>query len=346
MNETEFLNQFNDFEEIEVADTYTTRIIQQAKELEGVLNEVPYESLSELDRFDLKLLAKEYVAGMSQECPYLDQQVTVFGPVTTGTYDEVTNSYSTADVTHESHTVTFAGFDVMLVETPRGSGVSRYVVGHTFLSETLAHKPSGLPLVSHIPLLYSFAPVGSVDIVTDASESRQGDSLHKIIPDILEDVNNEIGQADSSADALCRLRHIIIDDMHDTIPTDVVDKLLKYAYDSLGMDEEVPYIAQLRGAAYRGELGSRGGLAFEHFDNSSAPMLVVPVELRLAFYPKKTNGGFEMGDSSHFTVKLRVLGEHAGEAERTIFAPVRNIKSFDSLRGAVNEPQGGKWYRV
>jgi hypothetical protein len=345
MNETEFLDRFKEFEDVEVTDTYTTQIINQARELEDFMNNTPYGELSELDRLDLKLFVNEKLAVMNQECPYLDQQVIVSGAVVTASHDLETDSFAIIPVVHGEHEVIAKGFKTLLIESPLGSGNFRYNIGHYFLSETLEARQTQVALVENIPQIYSFAPVGSVDIVADIPERRRADVLYKTIPNIIESVNFEIGQAENEVDALCRLRYVTVEDAG-AIPEDTINDLMMYTYESLGLDEVVPYVVQLRGAVYQGKLGARGGIAFDHYDNTASPLLVLPIELRLAQYPQKVNGGFELGDSEHFMIKLRIVGDQNGAADRTIFAPIRNIKSLRSLREHANDSKNEKWQRA
>lgn len=344
MNETEFHDKFNEFEDVEIIDTYTTQIIQQARELEDLMNTVPYETLTELQKLELKLFAQDYLQAMNNDCPYINQEVSVTGDVITGTYDVVTDQYSVAKVTHGNHHVVAKGFLPLLREEPHGSGKNKYRIGHHFLSEVLEPRVSGVPLVDSIPRLYSFAPVGTVDIVADVPEARHAGILYKTIPDVIDSVNYEIGQAKNESDALCRLRRVVVEDAI-AIPEEVINSLLNYTYDCLNMDEVVPYVAHFRGAVYQGAPGKDGGLAFAHYDNSARPVLVLPMELRLAPYPKKVNGLYEIGDNDHFMVKLRLIGEKNGDAERIILAPVRNIKSMQSLRNIDAGSQSNTWYR-
>jgi hypothetical protein len=342
MENAEFLKKFNELETVEIYDTYTLHIINEANQIEAFLNSFDQDALTELESLELKMLADEWVEKMNSECPYMGQQVAVTGDVMTAKYEQFTDVVSVDEVPYTNQAVTSDGFRVLMRVNDEGKRL--YVAGHYFRTETLEPRNGGPAFTDSIRRLYGFAPVGSVDIVADIPENRHAGVLYRSIPDIIESVNYEIGQAQDEADALCRLRSIVVKNAVD-IPRDTINDLLNYIYDCLGMDETVPYQATLRGAVYRGELGKNGGLAFELYNNNAPPVLVSPIELRLAQYPKRVRGGYEIGETDHFLVKLKLIGESSDSRERTIFAPVRNIKSLRSLRkGAATSDD--KWYRA
>lgn len=341
MENAEFLEKFKNLDTVEILDTYTLRIINEANQIEAFLNSFDYSSLTELEGLELKMIADEWVDAMNKECPYINQTVAVTGDVMTAAYEQFDDSVSIDEVRYVNHAVLSKGFNIL---TKENAGRRVHVAGHYFQAETLEPQSDSPALTDYIRRLYSFAPVGSVDIVADVPERRHAGILHKSIPDIIDNVNYEIGQAQDEADALCRLRSVVIED-RSNIPESVINDLLNYTYDCLDMDETVPYLATLRGAVYQGEAGKSGGLAFELYDNDSQPVLVSPIELRLAQYPMRVKGGYELGETDHFIVKLKLIGEHNNTPERTIFAPVRNIKTFRSLRKA-SDNQHDKWHRA
>lgn len=328
MNEAE-LHRFNQFEEVEVRDTYTIASMEQARKLEAFLNAKPYEELTELERLELKMYANDYIEAMNNACPYRGDRVLVSGEVTKGSYDEVGGEYSTLAGTHSNQQVIAKGYNVLLKQDDDGR--SRYIVGHYFLTDILEPRAIGLPLVDHVPRLYSFAPVGSVDIVSDVLERGEAGTLSQIIPDVIERINDRVNQAKNAADALRSLHDIVIQEVHD-MPEEVTNDLRNYTYDLLGLDEVVPYVVQLRGAVYQGELANDGTLRFEYYDNDSDELLVSPIELRLAQYPTKVEEGYQLDNYDHFVVRLKVYGNTNDEGERTILVPVRNIKRMLSLR--------------
>ena len=342
MENAEFLEKFNELDDVEISDTYTLSAIKEAKGLEAFLNSFDIDSLTELEALELKLLADEWVSKMNAECPYIGQEIAVTGEVTAASYDQFTNSVSIETPRYINHTVISQGYHVLLVTDDDDS--RRYVAGHYFLAETMEARNDGPVLTDSINRFYSFAPVGSVDIVADVPENRHAGILHKYIADIVESVNYEIGRADSEADALCRLRSIVMDDVVN-IPEDTINDLLNYTYDCLGLDETVPYIATLRGVVYQGKIGADGGLAFELFDNNAPQVIVSPIELRIAQYPRKVQGNYEIDQSEQFMIKLKVIDRSSESLDRTIFAPVRNIKSLRSLR-TITDNYEEKWYRA
>jgi hypothetical protein len=343
MENAEYLRKFSELDDIEIADTYTLHIIQESQQIESFLNSFDLDTLTELESLELKILADEWVKRMNDECPYLGQEVSVTGEVIAATYEEFMNELSISTVNYTNHTVISDGFRVLVNADEEGK--RRYMTGHYFRAGVLPPRAGGPALTDSITRLYSFASVGSVDIVSDVPANRHAGVLYKSIPDIIEGVNYEIGQANDEADALCRLRRVVIDNIAE-IPDATINDLLNYTYDSLGMDEAVPYLATIRGAVYQGELGKRGGLAFSMYDNDSQPVLVSPVELRLSQYPKRVGGGYTLGDDGHFIVKLRLISENKNDHERTILAPVRNIKSMRSLRHGLAESRKEVWHRA
>jgi hypothetical protein len=328
MNEAE-LNHFNQFEEVEIRDAYTLASIAKARELENFMNAKPFEELTELEQFDLKLYAKDYIAAMNEACPYRGDRVVVSGEVFTGSYDEFEDKYSVRKATPINQEMTAEGYYALLKEDNEGR--SRYVVGHYFISDTLEPREVGVTFVDMIPRLHSFAPVGSIDIIADVPEHRQAEVLSQSIPNVVERVNQQISQAKDKTDALRMLRHVVIMDAQN-IPEETINDLCNYTYELLRLDEAVPYVVQLRGAVYQEELTEDGLVQYEHYDKASDELLVSPIELHLGRYPTKTDDRYELDDYDHFIVKLKVYGDIDGVGEHTILAPVRNIRRMVSLR--------------
>jgi hypothetical protein len=332
MNEAE-LHYFNQFEEVEIRDTYTIASMEQARKLETFMNAKPLEELTDLEQLELKMYADEYIADMNKACPYRGDQVMVNGDVVIGSYDEFEKQYSVQPATHVNELVTAKGYYVMLKQDEEER--FRYVVGHHFLTEVLEPREIGVPLVDVVPRLYSFAPVGSVDIVADVLEQRQASVLSQMIPDVIERVNDKISQAKNKTDALRQLRHVVVGDAHN-IPEEIINDLLNYTYDLLELDESVPYVVRLQGVVCQGELLKDDSVAFEYYDKTSDELLVSPIELHLAPYPTKKDDNYEFDAYAHFAIKLKVYGDVNGINERTILVPVRNIKRMLSLRELVS----------
>lgn len=325
------LEAFNQFEEIDVQDSYTTQAIERAVKLERQLNAKPYDDMTEAERFDAKLLAIDGVNQMNEECPYLGDEVIVSGEVLVAKYNVTTEQFAASKETYKEECVIAKGYHVLLEAD--ASGRHHYVVGHYFLAEILPAALSAVPLVEEQRLLHSFARVGSVDIIADIVEQRHVDVLRQTIPDVIDQINYEIDQASTPAEALQRLRHIMITDVDIyNMPETTINDLRLYTYDRLGLDEDVPYVVQLKGLIYRAVFNADGKLTTENFTDDSPALLVSPRMLEFGKYATLQNGEWLFDDDNHFLVTFHVVPDANGRGERDISVPVRTIAHMRSLR--------------
>jgi hypothetical protein len=325
------LAAYNEFEEIDVQDSYTTRAIERAVWLERRLNAKSYEDMAEDERADVKLLAIDGINQLNEECPYLGDEVVVSGEVLVARYDVATEQFAAAKVPYKEECVIAKGYHVLL-ETD-ANGKNHYVVGHYFLVETLPAVASAAPLIEEQRLLHSFARVGSVDIIADIVEQRHADVLRQTIPNIIDQINDEIDRAGTPAEALQRLRYVVIPDadIYKMPETTIID-LQHYTYDRLGLDEDVPYAVRLKGLIHPSVYNADGKLATENFTDKSPTLFVSPRMLEFGKSSTLQNGECHFDDDNHFLVTFHVIPDNNGQGERDIIVPVRTIAYMRSLR--------------
>jgi hypothetical protein len=310
------------------SDGYETKIITQARELEDLLNDRPSD-LSELDMLDIKLIEKESLAAMDAQCPYLYQQVLVTGKMTKATYDEFSGEFA---LNHEAHDVkkvmTSAGFSTLEIADDQGG--SKIAVGHLFLNETLNPVSQGQSLVDYVPRLYSFAPVGSVDILADLPDENVIELLSNSMPEMLLEVEEAIWNAENECDALRRLWTVELKNDNHT-PQESLIAMLGFIEGRLEMDTVAPYVVTVQGVIQT--LDDTEHLYYrEHSD-----LIGYHAGLRFASYPYVQNGLLTHKEEGELMIELNVIGKNKKDSLRPVLIPVRNIRKMYSIRESLQK---------
>lgn len=304
---------------------YEVRIIKQARELEAILND-PTLGNSELDELDIQQIEKESIAAMDAECPYLYQKVVVTGNVIRSVYDQFTEEYSLDDSTrYEKKVVTAAGFATLIVHDSQGT--SRHSVGHLFITEALEPVSLGHQLVDFVPRLYSFAPVGSVDILADLPDANNIDLLANNAPELLSSVERAIFDAENECDALRRLKVVRVYDNHD-FPKETLVAMLSFIEERLEMDKTAPYIVSVQGITQQTDDGSYS------YYRARTDLIGYHTGLRIASYPYISDGMLRHKEYGELMVELNVIDQSKNQPLREMIVPVRNIRKMYSMRDA------------
>jgi hypothetical protein len=325
MDNKEHQNIFAEYEKNH-SDSYGTRIITQAKELEDLLNDQSGD-LTEIDKFDIKDIEKEYIAAMDAECPYFHQKVIVTGKVIRADYNEFTEEFTLVhDVDYSNTQVTSAGF--VTLELPDEQGGSKIQVGHLFFTGILDPVSQGQSLVDYLPRLYSFAPVGSVDIIADLPDRSNIELLNDSLPELMLEVEQSIWGAENECDALRRLRSVKLQHNHDT-PKESLVAMLNFIEERLEMDTIAPYVVAVQGVVQTGESDSY------LYYKERTDLLAYHTGLRFASYPYIRDGSLEHKEHGELMVELNVIGQNRSDPTRELIVPVRNIRGMYSIRDAI-----------
>lgn len=307
------------------ADGYEARIITQAQELEALLNDRTSEQ-TELDQLDLNLIEKETIASMDAECPYFHQKVLVTGNAVKAVYDEFTEEFTLdREVKYTKTVLTSAGFSTL--EVPDGIGGTRITVGHLFFNETLDPISQGQQLVDYLPRLYSFAPVGSIDIIADLPDEDNIKMLENSVPEMLLEVEQIIFTAENECDALRRLRAVKLKSDHHT-PQESLVAMLGFIEQRLEMDVIAPYVVSVQGVVQT----AVGEYLYYTEPND---LLAYHTGLRFASYPFIKDGTLQHKEDGELMVELNVIGKDKNDPPVELIVPVRNIRAMCSIREAI-----------
>lgn len=316
---------FEGLEGVEV-DPHMQRLIRQAAELEDLLNNNDnHDERTEIARSDLE---REAIETMDSECVHLHQSVLVTGTVLRAYYDEFEEKFITAPVEMSHELVTSAGFATLSMK-PEGAEDERMVVGHLFLLEQLPAQRDTPALVDYVTRLFGFAPVGQVDIEFESPDQDNIDVLQRHVPELLEEIDELVGNAQDECHALMNLGKMTISPELD-IPSDMLSRLLSYAHARLNFDTGVPYEVVVQGVFYD-EDGSKEP-KFKYFQEKPGLLLAYPISLSFLPYPRIVDKELQLTDEAYWCVELRAMGLRPEDPDQRFSIPARNIRSMHSIR--------------
>jgi hypothetical protein len=327
MNDAEFLILFNELENVEPVDAYTDKIITQAHDLEKLINGSVESDQTELDELDRADLEKEWMEMMDDGCPYLYKDVVVTGEVSVAYRNDQTGEFDIEKVPYNQQVVRSYGFGTLQVADELGN--ERYVVGHVFQVGFLPPQSTTAPLVDYLPRLYAFAPVGSVEIMADLPAEQNIELLTKNIPELLDDIDCAILNADSEGEALMQLQTVAVSKSED-IPNDILTQLLHYVHERLDFDEKIPYKVQLSGLAYNED--DEANMTLVTFGDEPVEVLAYPLDLQLINYPGRDKKQELSSNDLHWSVRLRIISAARNDDDEMVIVPVHNISSMVSMR--------------
>lgn len=310
------------------SNEYETTLITQARDLEDLLNDTP-DDATEIDRLDVSLIERESIEKMDAECPYLHTKVVVSGDVMRATYDEFTEKFGVDLAVHYNKEVRVAaGFSTL--EIPDGQGGSRIAVGHLFYEDILDPISQGQSLVEYIPRLYSFAPIGTVDIVADLPDANNIELLSNSIPELLLEVEHIIFDAKDECDALHRLRALKLNqNQSQDVPQESLVALLNFIEERLEMDGTAPYIVSIQGVV---QSAVDDGY---HYHRQQNDVFAYHTGLRFSSYPYIKDGALHHSEHCELMAEMNVIGESKNDPLHKIIIPVRNIRAMASIRDSI-----------
>ena len=309
-------------------DPYFVHVMEQAAEIESLVNDSGNDE-DELTKITIFDLAQEAIDRMDRECPHIGEPVMVTGRIKQAFYDEIEEKFGLEDVDVDRAVLISHGYTILEfgAEQPEQS-VKK--VGHLFLLRQMPASNDTPALVDYVPRLYAFAPVGQVHVEHILDDQENIENLQKIIPDILDEIDNRVANASDECTALLSLADMTISDKQD-IPASVLSALLSYVGNRLGLDTALPYRAQLSGLAYDDMNDGAHMFSYKHNDDLDG-VIIRPNALSLRRYPVLVDGTIVYSEDLHWCVDLTVYGETVTDLSLDISIPVKNISKIQSVR--------------